>query len=196
MNVTVHRTDSEPSTAATPTPVGAAGGKEYRPGLPPLALREVCKEWDAHGVIDGETVRRRVIFTGPDYYTCCGWNGEHRIDNSSRWDELSFLPRGKPWPAVEAEAAARLGRLDAEAGRERMSLEALAAALGVSAPVSSALNGEYHAAYSDAIPWRTERPAGSLPPGCVWRRHDMSASDWWKAFDAQGLPVPWQRVGG
>jgi hypothetical protein len=172
---------------------GKAAGEEYRPGLPPLALREVCDRWEA--------VNSEYLFFDPTGATYT-WRhpihlGAKGIHSASEFPAAALIrPRGKTWPSVETEAAARLGRLDAEAGRERMSLEALAAALGVSAPVSSALNGEYHAAYSDAIPWRTERPAGSLPPGCVWRRHDMSASDWWKAFDAQGLPVPWQRVGG
>lgn len=169
-----------------------AGGEEYRPRLPPLALREVCKEWE-------DSLPRPSEWSSDMVRFLC-----------NQYAGLGFRPRNRTWQSVETEAAARLGRMDAEAGRERMENGALFEAIVGSKEAANPANGyrvrvlsfkdAYDAGYSDAIPWRLNpskefHEAFIAPRVLAWESRTMGTETGFRAR-MDGFPVPWQRVGG
>jgi hypothetical protein len=98
--------------------------EEFRAGLPPEALREVCAWW-----IDDEG--DRVIFSGAEYrFERWPNRSEWQEHRSSEWDRLRLRPAASTRAEVETLAAQRLGEQDAKAGKRPRLDKELFAALG------------------------------------------------------------------
>lgn len=111
----------------TPIEPAPAKGDEFRPGLPPLALREEHEEWESsEGAIYSATKE--------------GWFGHHwdKDDDPVAYEytgNTPLRPHGKTRAEVEILAAKMLGERDAREGRMRC-WDDLASALFEKGPIA------------------------------------------------------------
>lgn len=129
-----------------------AKGDEFRPGLPPLALRMARKEWEVDG--DG----RLSFYTnerGRECFKEVGPSGAAWIATVADADfsGIRLRPLGKRWSDVEQEAARAIGAEDAKARRAYQDRESLSRSILGKPPTSGwdvVLADLYRAAYDAA----------------------------------------------
>lgn len=103
------KADPEPDAIPNPRTCGVARARaetEFRPGLPPEALRKVWPEWDQFYPDSDQPIT--LAFTG-ETYRAVWWSPnmpDRRIDSCLAWGSYRFKPRGKSYAEVEAMAAA------------------------------------------------------------------------------------------
>jgi len=175
--------------AALISKAGFCRDHDFRPGPPTRALRAVHKWWQQ--VETGDVIQAR--YEDP----CFRWRGSNEwfAPDERLWRNCGLRPLDRLWSSVETEAAAYLGKMDAASAVPRMTPEQLAQALGVSDPVSSALNGEYHNAYTDAIPWKSQLCSHETPGVSFESKAAPYGGTLYRPIRG-GLPIPWELIGG
>lgn len=116
-----HEWDQKPTTELSKEVGGLPAPKEaYRPGLPPVALRLVCREWEAS---DGKCLYFSKDGTGYRWGTYPEYFCDGQVYRDIYDEDFACKPLNKRWSEVEQEAAKALGAEDAKAGRERKTFE-------------------------------------------------------------------------
>lgn len=205
--------ETEPQPKVEPELLGASESlpeapteEAYRPGLPPEALRKAWPEWE-----DSQGDRLRFTEDGErfGFLTLSGAAIESEStyiaedSNGGQFAVCKHRPHGATWFEVEQRAARLLGEQDAKAGRDRIPLHELQAAVfgdcdGRTRPTLG-VSAAYHAGYDGAIEYRAgyvlgdERFAEFQRLGCEWE-YAGNHEAWRPTLN--GRPIPWARAGG
>lgn len=207
------RTDTKPQPKVEPELLGASESlpeapteEAYRPGLPPEALRKAWPEWE-----DSQGDRLRFTEDGErfGFLTLSGAAIESEStyiaedSNGGQFAVCKHRPHGATWFEVEQRAARLLGEQDAKAGRDRIPLHELQAAVfgdcdGRTRPTLG-VSAAYHAGYDGAIEYRDYKAIerAKVPPGLrtfIWEGAPDNQPLWRPSVD--DCPIPWSRVGG